>query len=220
MEIGLKEKFLLLAIDDKKGGREKGQYFFEAGFIACILLEMIMDELLELRDGKLHLHRMSRPQDPVYHDVISRLLKKKKEKPLKFWITSLRVRSARYKKDVLKNLIRGNILRKEAHRFLGIRYYRYPTLNPNPENTFRKELLGALANPREISGADLALLAILDAAKFLPILLPDKKARKKASESIKQICEGSDFGKAVGAAVQEMIAAMVTTVVITGAVAH
>jgi len=107
-----------------------------------------MDELLELRDGKLHLRRMSRPLDPVYRDVISRLLKKKKEKTLKFWITSLRVRSA----------------------------------------------------------------------KFLPILLPDKKARKKASESIKQICKGSDFGKAVGAAVQEMIAAVVTTVVITGAV--
>lgn len=218
MEIGLKEKFLLLAIDDKKGGREKGQYFFEAGFIACILLEMIIDETLELRDGKLHLHRMGRPQDPVYRDVVNRLLPKKKDKSLKFWISNLRGRAARYRKDVLKNLIRGNILRKEAHRFLGIRYYRYPTLNPNPENTFRRELLSALANPREISESDLALLAILDAAKFLPILLPDKKARKQASESIKQICKGSDFGKAVGEAVQEMITAMVATVVIAGAV--
>jgi len=46
MEITLKEKFVLLALDDTTDGCEKGSFQFEAGLLACIILEMVFQNLL------------------------------------------------------------------------------------------------------------------------------------------------------------------------------
>lgn len=218
MEIKLKEKFLLLAIEDTKGGSEKGSQLFGLGFAASILLEMIMEDILELNSGKLHMRRLKVLQDPVHRDIAKKLAAKKRDKPLKFWISTINARSGKYKKIVLNTLVDNQILKRKEKRFLGIRYFKYPTLNPKPENIFRKELLASLDNPRNASESDIALLAILNATKFLAILIPNKKDQKLASKRIKDICEGSDFGKAIKSAVDEMTAALITTVVVTGAV--
>lgn len=216
MEIKLKEKFLLLSLEDRKGGREKGVQFLEAGFIACILLEMILEEILEIKEGHLHLSRVRTSNDAVHRDVISQLLKQKKQKTIKFWITHLNMRSARYRKIVLKNLVYQRILRKEAHRFLFFRFYRYPTVNPDPENAFRRELVQTLKDPAHLNEMDLALLSILEAVKILSVLIPDKEEQKEARERIRRAAKDSDFGRAINKAIQEMTAAIVSTIVITG----
>ena len=105
MEISIKEKFLLLSLEDKKGKRERGSYFFNIGFSACILLEMVISDHLEIRKGLLYLKKTRNHADPVYNEVIRRMLKPTKNKSIKHWISNLNMASAKFKKQVIKALV-------------------------------------------------------------------------------------------------------------------
>lgn len=219
MELKLKEKIVLLYLNDQSGGREKGGYHFEIGLSACILMDMLLEDLILIKEGKLHLQSIRHPQDPVYRDIVKLMQKKKKDRSLKVWVGELNMKANRYKKEIIKTLVTSRILRKEYHRFLGIPYHRYPTLNPNPENQFRQELIDKLKHSELLTQSDAAFLSILKATKSLSVLIKDKEDRKRITAELEKLAKDNAFGEAVNEVIKQ-VTAVLMTVVITSAAVH
>ncbi len=217
MGITLKEKYLLLALDDELGNREKGNYFFEIGFAACILHEMISHGIIEIRQGRIYQNYNSPSKDRIYLAVQKQFTKVRKAMKLKFWVSMVHQKSRIYRAMVLKDLVHKGILRKVEKRFLFFTYYRYPTQNPYPEQEFRQRLMASLQTKDKIERDDLALLTILEASKLLSVLFSDKQELKKARARIKDLTQANEFGAAVTHVMTEIQAAIVSTIVVTSA---
>ncbi len=174
MELKLKEKYVLLSLDDTRGGIEKGLYHYGLGLAACIMLDLAIEGIIELKDGKVILKSSSHPKDSIYWDALKRIRKSNKEKTLKHWIGYFNMISGKYRKQIIKDLVAYGILRKVPRRFLGIPYFRYPVLNAKPENEFRARLISSLNKINELDSMDIALLAILEASQSMVTLVQDK----------------------------------------------
>ena len=222
MEILLKEKIVLLSLDDLKGKRENGAYYFQTALASCILLDMVMQEMIELKDKRLRVVSARIPGDPVYRDVHKRMRKKEKDKSLQYWMSDINMRVGRYQRSILQALVNGRVLRREKKRFLGIPYYLYPTLNPVPEAEFRKKLNEAIHNPKDLAEHDLALLAVLKASKSLQILIRDKNERKQVEQKIKLMLKENPFGQAVRETIDQInaVTAVIVTTAATSAAVH
>lgn len=218
MDLKLKEKFVLLSLNDEKGGIEKGLYYFGMGLSACVMLDLVIDGLIEIKGGKISVKSSSYPRNKVLWDVMKRIRKSKKERPLKYWVSSLNMQSSKYKKLIINDLVRQGILRKEAKRFLGIPYSVYPTLNPKPEKEFRDGLLKSIERIHELDAVDIALLSILEATKSMTVLVKDKQERKRISKELKELVKTDPFGKAINQAIMEINTVIMTTVVTSSAI--
>jgi len=218
MEISLKEKYVLLSIDDETGSREKGSYYFAFGLAACILLEMMLDKSISVRHSKVYIDKPMNPKRIVTRDVVQLIKGSRKPKTLKYWVSRVSQKAGRYKGFIIRDLVNAGVLNKVKRRFLFFTYYRYPTYNPNPEKKFRAELIQMLEAEHITLEADLALLAILESSKLLSVLYTEKETLKKAQTRIKNLTRANQFGAAFTKAIEEMQAAVVSTVVVTAAV--
>ena len=88
----------------------------------------------------------------------------------------------------------------------------YPTLDPVPERQLRARIDGALRGVQPPTGADVALLSILQALGVAPTVLPQQEtglSRGELKRRIKEIVGENPVGRAVQRAVEAVTMAIV-----------
>ena len=90
----------------------------------------------------------------------------------------------------------------------------YPTLDPGPERQLRARIDGALRGVQPPTGADIALLSILQALGVAQVVLPQQEtglSRGELKRRIKEIAGENPVGRAVQRAVEAVTMAIVST---------
>ena len=90
----------------------------------------------------------------------------------------------------------------------------YPTLDPVPERQLRARIDGALRGVQPPTGADIALLSILQALGVAQVVLTQQEtglSRGELKRRIKEIAGENPVGRAVQRAVEAVTMAIVST---------
>lgn len=139
-KLSLKERFLLLAIDDAHGELVHENTSFLLGFCATVVYEMMILQFLYLEKGKLIFKPL--PLTDNCHRLVRRKLKQIHHPPsLSHFFGLLYKQAPKLKKIVLAQLQEKKIVLCSRKRLWGIIPIKtYPTLQKYPELRLRKYL--------------------------------------------------------------------------------
>lgn len=219
----LAHDLLLLFLDDETGRIVSGVSEPDMGLAGAVLVDLTSRGLVdiagdndEVRKGRLVLrpHREP-PSDPVLRrglDVVGQQMGRKPGSALGPLAKGLRDQLA-------DDLVEARILRRSEHKILGLfRTTRLPANNHSHEAALRIELSKVLSGeqqPDERTGPLIALLHATDSVTKV-FKVDDKRAVRKRA---KQVAEGDWAAAAVRQAVQNIQAAVITTIAATSAAA-
>ena len=124
-------------------------------------------------------------------------------------------------RHIAESLEAAGVVRIHTGGLFGSLNPSYPTLDPVPERQLRARIDGALRGVQPPTGADIALLSILQALGVAQVVLPQQEtglSRGELKRRIKEIAGENPVGRAVQRAVEAVTMAIVSTAS-TGALA-
>lgn len=139
-KLSLKERFLLLALDDEQGVLIHENTSFLIGFTGAVLYKMLVKNLLFVENNQLKFKPV--PLIDSCHRLIRRKLKRHRHAPeLAYFLNILYPESNRLKRFVLAQLQKKEVVSCKKKKLLGIFTINiYPTLKQIPEMRLRKYL--------------------------------------------------------------------------------
>lgn len=218
--VGLAAEYVLLVLDDDKGGFRQDLTTVDFTVAAAALVQLVRDGVLVLDDsaGGLPFFRRGDvpPADALHEEIVTRALGKSCDQAIAALSSPFgrRPNTARaLREHVLEKLVSAGVLRTDRERLLGlIPRTRYPQVDGTTEAALRERLGGVLhgAEPDEDSRA---LITLLDAGHGLGRVFPgldSAQLRRRGHE----LAEGSWAGKGLTMAFAQQAAylAQVSTV--------
>ncbi|NOZ13109.1 MAG: GPP34 family phosphoprotein [Acidobacteria bacterium] len=224
MKLTISEQLLLLALKDEKGTVvSKAGTALDFGLAGALILEMVADGRITIREGKLLVQRDTPSGDPLHDEVLSVLTGKKgKLKPVKYWVPRLASKVKKLRHKIADRLVLSGILRREKKRILGIfPSVRYPAVNPLPELEVREQVKQAVLDGISPSIETRMILNLIQACDLSDEIF-GKEKRKAVKIRLKELekeppGDSELVGKAISEAVQAVQAAVIagiTTAVI------
>ena len=117
-------------------------------------------------------------------------------------------------RHIAESLEAAGVVRIHTGGLFGSLNPSYPTLDPVPERQLRARIDGALRGVQPPTGADIALLSILQALGVAQVVLPQQEtglSRGELKRRIKEIAGENPVGRAVQRAVEAVTMAIVST---------
>jgi len=172
-----------------------------------VILELLHNGNIICNMNKIVLIDKKDTGDDILDDAINILDRIDKIKNIKYWIEKLPGRLKKLKRRIQDKLVAEGIVKKEKHKFLFIRYTRYPEQNPLPEQNIRDEIQHILFYEQTPDERLLSLISLMYACELVNVIVPKEK-RKPAKKRIKELVKNEPFGKAVSKIVNEHKAAL------------
>ena len=219
-DLTLVEKFVLLARHPEKARFVTAGTQLWYGIAGALLMEMSLQERIEIRDGRVNLKNDKKITDPMLSEIAGMMGKAAKSRKIRYWINRIYRNANKYKKEIITDLVKKGVLRQERKNFLGLIPY---TSNYIRDRRTREKLIRhfkmAVLHPSstEVTGADLALLGLIEASKMHKTLSSDKDELKRIKKELKQVIEKSPIAGIVDKTIKEVQAAIMVTTVIVGA---
>ncbi len=211
------EKYVLLTINDEKGNVVNA-YAKTYGFAGAIIMELVEKDIITVQDKKIIFNRET-AKSTILSDALTILLPKKKK--LKLGTALHYLGDKFYKKfdDVLDNLVDKGILTKKEDKILWIFTTRkFPTENPEPENTIKSKIKGAVLYGNRPDQEIRNLIALVHTLNLYNEIF-SKEERKKARKSIKKIVKEKNISNDIQAVIQQEITAAITLLISASTVA-
>lgn len=169
--LNLIDKFLLLALDDKKGSFNSGAFALTYGFAGAILIELSLRECIHLAHKKVVVNKLKSIDDVLLNKYFDILKNSNKENSLKHWIHKFGNKERDIKKETLNKLISKGILTKKEEKFLWLfNNNKFPTINSKPENILREKLYKIIALNKKPSLDELMLISLVDTCNLNKIV--------------------------------------------------
>lgn len=214
MELNLYEHFMLLALDNKKGKYLIDSLSLNYSLAGAILFEMVLLEKLDIKDKRISVKNPVPTGNFVIDETLRLIRKKGNRKKIKRYVNILGSRANRFKKSIIKDLLKHGIIKKVRKKFLGlIPYTRYPEINSKPEKNLRDQLHKIIFGEAKPDERYVMLLSLIDSCKLLRLLYPDKKTHKEARKRIEGITKEFEISEAVSQTIKEVRAAIVASTV-------
>lgn len=211
------EDLLLLLLDDERGTAPS--LWVDAGtpLAAAALAELALHGAIEVEPGSfLSSARLRATGRPEADETLARVLEVVAEKPRS--VSSAVQRSKRgLQDDLAARLVRAGVLRQEDDRVLGI-FPRttWPAADAAREAAVRERLRRTLVAGEQPDERTAVLAGILGALDRVPQTLGLRGAEaREAKRRAKDVAKGDWAAKAVTEAVQAMVMAVMTPVVVT-----
>ncbi len=216
MKLTLSEQLLLLALKDEKGTVvSKAGTALDFGLAGALILEMVADGRITIREGKLLVQQDTPSGDPLHDEVLSVLTgKKRKLKPVKYWVPRLASKVKKLRHKIADRLVFSGILRRGKKRILGIfPSVRYPTVNPLPELEVREQLTHTVLEKSSLSMETRMILNLVQACDLSDEIF-GKEKRKQVKTRLKELeKEPPDDSELVGKAISEAVQAVQAAVI-------
>lgn len=218
MEITLKEKFILLAMNPEKG-TNLIPTFIGHGIAGAILLELAGLKKVNIEDNRIIVTDSKRTGDEQLDLVLAYLKDAGKPLKVKTIINKFQGKASKIKKPLLAGLVNKRFLHRNEKRFLFFKYNLYPSAN----RKYRDDLIEHIRRLilRDIkSEDDIPLLAgLTGATQLFTKFFRDRKERKLARKRVKQIVKENEIEGAIDETVKAVQAAIAVSIATTAVVA-
>lgn len=211
MTFHLFDKFILLTLDQKKGKFLIDSFTLNYGLAGAILLELSELKKIEIKNRRIVVvdHKLINHQ--IIDASIKLINKSGKYKRPKYWIYKIGNKSSGFKKVILNDLYKNNIVKVDVSSYLWgmIKIKRYPVVNSKSVDEIiekiRKVVLDKLKPDVEV----ILLLSLLASCKLTRILFSTKKEHREAKRRIKELTKDIEISEAVNQTLKEIQAALV-----------
>lgn len=221
MELNLLEKFLLIALDSKKGKFLIDTLSLNYGLAGAILIELSEQEKIEIKNKKVVLLNHKKSNSEVLNIVIDLIENSRKTRRIKFWVSKISNKASIFKKIILKNLReRGVILINKKEFIWGlIAVYRYPVMKDNLISDIKSKLKAIVLRNEKAEVSDVLLLSLIYSCKLTRIICPNKKDYNKAKKRIKELTKDLEISGEINDALKGVQTALMvaTTSAFVGA---
>ena len=212
------ELFLLLT---KDSGKPESRMTYPAyGLTGALLTDLLLAgriSLTEERSPRIYIVS----SEPTGHPVLDQALEILPTKDGKRFSSLVAWGKLNPTRHIAESLEAAGVVRIHTGGLFGSLNPSYPTLDPVPERQLRARIDGALRGVQPPTGADIALLSILQALGVAQVVLPQQEtglSRGELKRRIKEIAGENPVGRAVQRAVEAVTMAIVSTAS-TGALA-
>ncbi|MHA2248122.1 MAG: GOLPH3/VPS74 family protein [Candidatus Hodarchaeales archaeon] len=208
------EDLLLLALHDKKGGKESGIQALEYGLPGALIVDLRLKNRIELKEDKIVVIDRQSTGNELLDEALQLIAESEKERKAKYWIQEITIKIKNLQTRLSDRLVAEGILIKRKEKFLGIfTRYRYPSINPNHEVEIREEIHSILLHDKEPDERIALLISLISACKILPLIFPNKSERKIAKKRAEAIISSDIIGKSIKETIDEIIAALMLLVI-------
>lgn len=141
VKLSIKEKFILLALDDKKGKLLPNSVPFWMGLTGAVMFEMIDNGHLQLKEQKIIYTEKPTGNNRVYKIISDHLDKHKYPPKIKTLLMELWIFGEEIKDIIVHKLVDKKVLYEKNKRIMGLfSVKRYPLANKIPELRLKKYL--------------------------------------------------------------------------------
>ena len=213
------EKFLLLIQHPEKSRFILSDPYKKSGLVGSILLDLSYEGKIDVENGRLVLKKPDTDLSAIHKEVLDRIQKSSKDRKVKTWISRFSGKSARYQREILRNLEDKGIIRMEPKRFLFFKYYRTKLIKHKVRDQIIKEIRETLLYNKQVNDENSLILGLVEACNMYRIICRDKKERKICKTRIKEWIQSDVISQGVGKVIKEMQAAVIGAVVASSAAA-
>ena len=205
------ELFLLLTKDS--GKPESRMAHSSYGLTGALLTDLLLAgriSLTEERSPRIYIVS----SEPTGNPVLDRALEILPTKDGKRFSSLVAWGKLNPTRHIAESLEAAGVVRIHTGGLFGSLNPSYPTLDPVPERQLRARIDGALRGVQPPTGADIALLSILQALGVAQVVLPQQEtglSRGELKRRIKEIAGENPVGRAVQRAVEAVTMAIVST---------
>ena len=205
------ELFLLLTKDS--GKPESRMAHSSYGLTGALLTDLLLAgriSLTEERNPRIYIVS----SEPTGHPVLDRALEILPAKDGKRFSSLVSWGRLNPTRNIAQSLEAAGVVRIHTGGLFGSLNPSYPTLDPVPERQLRARIDGALRGVQPPTGADIALLSILQALGVAQVVLPQQEtglSRGELKRRIKELAGENPVGRAVQRAVEAVTMAIVST---------
>lgn len=202
----LQESLLLLCLNDRTGKLDSA-YLAYAAIHAAAMAELWRLGRIRVEAGEVVVEDVALVGDELLDVALSQLAASERNGQLKPCIGAL-YRGQKFPFEVLAlRLVRRGILTMaEARKLLVFKQTVYPTRDPGPEKALRWRIREALHGDGAVDEPMAILVALLQASRAMPLVVPDKAELKMLLPRIENICASSAIAATVGQALAAGIA--------------
>ncbi|HKL09592.1 MAG TPA: GPP34 family phosphoprotein [Bacteroidales bacterium] len=206
MQLNLIEKYLLIALDAKKGKFVIDSLSLHYGIAGAILLELSEMNKIEIENKRLVLVDDKFTKNEVINASIKVINKAKRKRTAKYWVNKIGNSASRYKRQILKELSGKNVLsiHKKSYFFGLFNFYSYPLLDRKYKDDIVDHLLGIVFDNKKADLEGLLLLSLLNSSKLIRTLFANKKDYKAANKRIKELTKNIEISDAVQKTLKEI----------------
>lgn len=221
MELDLIEKFILLALDNKRGRFLIDSFSLNYGIAGAILLELSELNKISIQNKKLIVTDKKNTNNMVIDTCLNLINNSKKKRKTKNWIYRIGNRSTKFRRLILKDLYHKKIL-KINHKtyFFGLfNVYKYLVINTKPTDEIKSNLKKIVLENLKPDLESLLLLSLMNSCKLTHILFIDKKSYRASNKRIKELTQNVEISDAVSQTLKEIQTAVLvaTTSAFVGA---
>lgn len=203
--MNLYEELLLIALQDDKGMvRLSHSVPLHYGLAGALIMELMFDGNLIVRDKKLHVANPSPKGDELPDEALKKIDSSKQIESAKFWVFKLAGKIKKLKERVALLLIDKEILEKESgKKFLIIPATEYKMVAPTYEAELKARIRAAVLGGEEPDQRLAALMCLIYASELQNEIF-SKDERRDAKKRMKEIPRSGAVDESVAQAVEEI----------------
>jgi len=212
VNLTLKEKFMLLALENQSGDLVHNTTAFWIGLTGAVIFEMVESGILRMTERHLYLVEEKKTLDKAFNMVISQLQGYSKPPRIKTVINNLWLDAERLESYIIKSLIGKGILTERKKKILWIfTIKRYPTINPDPEIKLRHDLTQLVMDNKVPDEESYVLFRLINQCELIPEVF-GKDHKKQVADYIQQMKEQNDVSGEISQSVKEMELALFSAI--------
>ena len=211
----ISEQLFLVAQNPKKKTSFVNGIYCSYGLVGALLLEMADEELILVKEKKLHINAQQTTNVPIYNEVLTWIKKSSKIRKLDYWVRFLAQKSKSLRDQLFQSLDDQRMIKIHQLKFLGIPYRKIELKGRLERKEIVRNLKASLQQPNDISELDYALLMLL---KTCSLTKEFKKSRSELKSLFKNLQEKMELGtnnQILNPAITEIRKAILTSVMVS-----
>lgn len=211
MQLHLFEKFILIALDQKKGRFLIDSLSLNYGIAGAILLELSELNKIIIQNKRIEVRDENPTNNTIIDTCIKLISNSKKTHKAKYWIYKIGNKSSVFKKIVLRELQEKNILKIDSKTYIWglVKFFKYPVINHKQIQEIKIKLKKIVLENEKHEIEVLLLLSLMNSCKLIRILFVNKKEHKAAKKRIKELTENIEISEDVSQTLKEIQTAII-----------
>jgi len=214
MQLGVLEKFLLIAHHPLKRRLLISEIQLNHGIIGAILLELSLQGKVSIVKDQLIIKDINDIQSPIIKEVANIINTSHKPRKIKYWVMKLARKSPKYKWYILNQLVKKQLIAIEEKRFLGLFPYKKSSVTDrDARSALLREIHHNIISPKELSEEDAVMLGLVEACKIYKAFSSDRAEISNIKSNLKGILKDNPIASSIDQTVKQVQSAIIISVV-------
>jgi len=211
MQLHLFEKFILLALDQKKGKFLIDSLSLNYGIAGAILLELSELNKIISQNKRIKVSDEKLTNNTIIDTCIKLIKKSKKNQTAKYWIYKIGYKSSGFKKIIINDLHEKGVLKIEKKTYIWrlVKLFKYQLINLKLTEEIKTKLKKIVFNNEKPEIEALLLLSLMNSCKLIRILFVNKSECRFAKKRINELTMNIEISETVSQTLKEIQTAII-----------